>query len=265
MTLAATPRNLLGLSAILLTCAAMLGVLNGHKVKLVRESAVDAIAARQAAEYRRATQEKELKARETALAAASAKVSDMEGKAAKTEAELVKIQADKTDLKLKLQANEAQVVELHRHIGEMTTHSSANPGAPSGIELQAQLNEARARLEAAENEKALLADKMHAGRESSVQLKEDKKRREAASGKAGVRGTVLAVNQAYNFVVLNLGERHGVETNAEMLVVRGGTLIGKIRVSSVEPSTAIGDIITSSLARGVQVQPGDTVIYAGNS
>ena len=82
-------------------------------------------------------------------------------------------------------------------------------------------------------------------------------------GKAGVRGTVLAVNQAYNFVVLNLGGRQGVEANAEMLVLRDGTLIAKIRISSVEPSTAIGDIITSSLERGVQVQPGDIVIYAG--
>lgn len=265
MTLAATPRNLLGLSAALLTCAAIFGVLNGHKVKLVRESTVDAIAARQAAEHRRATQETELKTRETALAAATAKVANMEDKAAKTEAELAKIQADKADLKLELQANEAQVAELHRHLEEITTHSSASPGAPSGIELQAPLEEARARLEGAESEKALLANKVPATIKGSSQLKEDTKRREAASGKAGVRGTVLAVNQAYNFVVLNLGERHGVETNAEMLVIRGGTLIGKIRVSSVEPTTAIGDIITSSLARGVQVQPGDTVIYAGTS
>jgi cell shape-determining protein MreC len=73
----------------------------------------------------------------------------------------------------------------------------------------------------------------------------------------------LAVNQAYNFVVLNLGGRQGVETNSEMLVLRRGALIGRIRVSSVEPATAIGDIITNSLARGVQVQPGDVVIYAG--
>jgi hypothetical protein len=76
---------------------------------------------------------------------------------------------------------------------------------------------------------------------------------------------VLAVNQAYNFVVLNLGGRHGLEPNSEMLVMRGGTLIGKIRISSVEPATAIGDIISGSLARGVQVQPGDTVIYAGSN
>ena len=89
--------------------------------------------------------------------------------------------------------------------------------------------------------------------------------REAGPRRTGLRGTVLAVNQAYNFVVLNLGARHGVESNSEMLVLRDGALVGKIRISSVEPATAIGDIITSTLARGVQVQPGDTVIYAGTN
>ena len=92
-----------------------------------------------------------------------------------------------------------------------------------------------------------------------------KKRRAVARGKVGVRGTILAVNQAYNFVVLNLGGRNGVEAHSEMLVVRDGTFIGKIRISSVEPATAIGDIITSTMARGVQVQPGDIVIYAGTN
>jgi len=91
----------------------------------------------------------------------------------------------------------------------------------------------------------------------------ERKRREAGVGKPGVRGTVLAVNQAYNFVVLNLGGRQGITTNSEMLVFREGIFIGKIRISSVEPATAIGDVITNSLARGVQVQPGDTVVYAG--
>src|SRR5205814_2851435 len=99
----------------------------------------------------------------------------------------------------------------------------------------------------------------------STQLEEEHKRRGPTSTRSGIRGTVLAVNQAYNFVVLNLGGRNGVEPNAEMLVFRDGTVIGKIRVSTVEPSTAIGDIISNSLARGVQVQPGDVVVYAGSN
>jgi len=92
-----------------------------------------------------------------------------------------------------------------------------------------------------------------------------RRQRSASTAHPGLRGTVLAVNQAYNFVVLNLGGRQGVESNSEMLVLRNGTMIGKIRVSSVEPATAIGDIISSTLTRGVQVQPGDNVIYAGSN
>ena len=122
----------------------------------------------------------------------------------------------------------------------------------------------------------LLAEKLQDAQERPAQAKEAKAKQETAGNRqrqresssrhrAGVHGTVLAYNQVYNFVVLNLGARNGVESNSEMLVLRDGTLIGKIRISSVEPATAIGDIITNSLARGVQVQPGDTVIYAGTS
>ena len=133
------------------------------------------------------------------------------------------------------------------------------------MELQAQLDDARQQLDSAEREKSLLADKMERAKERSSQLEDEKKRKAVARGKVGVRGTVLVVNQAYNFVVLNLGGRNGVEPHSEMLIIRDGTFIGKIRISSVEPATAIGDIITSTLARGVQVQPGDIVIYAGTN
>ena len=144
--------------------------------------------------------------------------------------------------------------------------------------LQSQIDDLQRQLDGAEKEKELLAEKLQDAQQRPAEVKEatrtePRKRRESAtvqresrSGhRAGVHGTVLASNQAYNFVVLNLGARNGVEPNSEMLVLRDGTLIGKIRISSVEPATAIGDIISNSLARGVQVQPGDSVIYAGTS
>jgi hypothetical protein len=266
MTFASTPRNLIAVSAVFLALSVVFGVLNNHKVKSLRLSAASAMAERDTAERRRAAQEKELKTRETNVAEANARFSGTESKNATAEADLIKIQAEKADLRARLQAKEAEIVALQTRVEEGTTKSSPlNPGAPSTVELQAQLEDARSQLDAAEREKTLLSDKIRTVQDRSSQLEEDKKRRVTAAAKAGVRGTVLAVNQAYNFVVLNLGGRHGVEPNAEMLVVRGGSLIGKIRISSVEPSTAIGDIITGTLARGVQVQPGDIVIYAGNS
>ena len=129
-------------------------------------------------------------------------------------------------------------------------------------ELQTQLDEVRQQLDNAEREKLFLTEKMQDASPHEELIQEQPSHRRAAL-QPGLHGTVLAVNQAYNFVVLDLGGRQGVETNAEMLVMRRGTVIGKIRVSSVEPATAIGDIISSTLPRGVQVQPGDTVIYAG--
>jgi hypothetical protein len=265
MTAAATPKAVIGLSVVLLILAAIFGILNTQKVRAMQANVANAQAARDTAERRRLAEEKDLKARETGVAAASAKVAETESKAAKAEAEFVQLQTEKTTLQTRLQASQAEVASLQRRTEEAGAKPSENPGAPSTNELQAQLDEARRQLDSAEHENAFLADKIRGAQGRSSQIEEEKKRREPSIGKGGVRGTVLAVNQAYNFVVLNLGGRQGVEPNAEMLVLRGGTLIGKIRVSSVEPSTAIGDIITSSLERGVQVQPGDTVVYAGTN
>ena len=205
---------------------------------------------------------------------------------AKAEAALTQAEKEKADLKGKLDASQQEIAALRQRAAgaetNSTTSSSADPAPADNAQnanLQSQVDDLRRQLDGAEKEKALLADKLQDAQErpaaapKEVSKPETKKRRETASARresggshrAGVHGTVLAYNQAYNFVVLNLGARNGVESNSEMLVLRDGTLIGKIRISSVEPATAIGDIMTNSLARGVQVQPGDSVIYAGTS
>jgi hypothetical protein len=260
---AATPKTLIGLSALVLFAAGIFGALNVTKVKTLRSTVADAVAARDRAEHDRTKQVKELKARESAIAE-QAKLGEREGKTGAAESQLTQILNEKTQLETKLQDKEAEILALQKQIEEKQP-ASVNPGAPSTVELQAQLDDARQQLDGAEREKSLLSEKLQSVKERSSQLEDEKKRRAVARGKVGVRGTVLAVNQAYNFVVLNLGGRNGVEAHSEMLLVRDGTFIGKIRISSVEPATAIGDIITSTLARGVQVQPGDIVIYAGTN
>jgi predicted nuclease with TOPRIM domain len=249
----------------MLAAAAVFGFLNTQKAKALRSDVVSATAARDDAERRRAAEQKQLKEREAAAAAATAKIAENENRVAKAEADLVQLQMERADLQTKLQGAQTEVSTLQTQVQEAGAKPSDNPGAPSLPELQAQLDEARKQLENAERENAFLSEKIHTAQDHTSQLEEDRRRRAPSVSKAGVRGTVLAVNQAYNFVVLNLGGRHGVEPNAEMLVLRDGTLIAKIRVSSVEPSTAIGDIVTTSLARGVQVQPGDVVVYAGTN
>src|SRR5882724_12578387 len=272
--LGATAKNVTGLAIAFLVVAAFFGFLNNQKVKVLRANAANAQAVRDAT-GRRQAQESGV----TAGTEQQSNLAEAENRASKAEAELAQAQKEKTDLQAKLDANQQEIASLQKRAEE--AGKNANPsiaGSPPAESaqtagLQSQLDDLRRQLDSAEKEKAFLAEKIQDSQGRSSQPKETKKRRETASTqretanphRAGVHGTVLAYNQAYNFVVLNLGARNGVETNSEMLVLRDGTLIGKIRISSVEPATAIGDIIINSVARGVQVQPGDNVIYAGTS
>jgi hypothetical protein len=261
-----TSRHLILAAVALLGCSAVFAFLNLQKTRGLRTEIVRSETARQTADEERIAREKQLKDREAAVAAANGQFGDTQSKVAHAEAELAKVQVEKTDLQGKLRANETEIAELRKRIDNAETRPVAGvPPVASTTDLQAQLEDARKQLDAAEREKILLSDKMKVTTEKSTQLETERKHRPApAAHRPGIRGTVLAVNQAYNFVVLSLGARQGIEANSEMLVLRGGSFIGKIRISSVEPATAIGDIISSTLARGVQVQTGDTVIYAGN-
>jgi len=251
---------------IFLLLAALFAVLNGQKVKALRANTVTARAPVTA----------------KVNAPTSGKTADTD-RAVKAEAALGQAEKEKADLKGKLDASQQEIAALRERAAGMQTNSNTStPGTPAPADnaqspyLQSQVDELRRQLDGAEKEKALLAEKLQDAQERPVKevpKTDTRKKRDSASvqrqssssHRAGVHGTVLAYNQAYNFVVLNLGARNGVEPNSEMLVLRDGTLIGKIRISSVEPATAIGDIMSNSLARGVQVQPGDSVIYAGTN
>ena len=274
---AVTPGSLSGLAVIFLLLAAFFALLNGHKVKALRADAMTP----------RAPMPAKVNAPTGGPTGAQQKdkTADTADRAAKAEAALAQAEKEKADLKGKLDASQQEIAELRQRAAGMETNSNPSaPGNPAPAEnaqsgdLQSQVDDLRRQLDGAEKEKALLAEKLQDTQQRPAQVKEaskaePRKRRETASvqrqgsssHRAGVHGTVLAYNQAYNFVVLNLGARNGVEPNSEMLVLRDGTLIGKIRISSVEPATAIGDIMSNSLARGVQVRPGDSVIYAGTS
>src|SRR5262249_3647420 len=275
---AVTPRSLSGLAVIFLLLAAFFALLNGQKVKTLRAN-VGTPRAPVPAKVNAA-------AHGTIGTQQQSKTADTEDRAAKAEAALAQAEKEKADLQGKLHVSQQEIAALRqRAVGAGTNSNSSALGSavtpaenPQSSNLQSQIDDLRGQLDGAEKEKAVLAQKLQDAQQRAPQAKEalkaeTRKKREttsvpresASNHRTGVHGTVLAYNQAYNFVVLNLGARNGVEPNSEMLVLRDGTLIGKIRISSVEPAPAIGDILTNSLARGVQVQPGDNVIYAGTS
>jgi multidrug efflux pump subunit AcrA (membrane-fusion protein) len=73
-----------------------------------------------------------------------------------------------------------------------------------------------------------------------------------------LRGQVVAVDPVYDFIVLNIGEEDGVLERGEMLVNRGGRLVAKVRILSVDSDRSIANVLPDW--REEDVLEGDTVI-----
>ena len=76
---------------------------------------------------------------------------------------------------------------------------------------------------------------------------------------AGLKGQIVAVDPKYDFVVLNIGGNQGVLENGKMLVNRGGKLVGTVKITRVEPTRSIANILPDD--RLADVMEGDQVLY----
>jgi hypothetical protein len=170
------------------------------------------------------------------------------------------------ELKLVVDKKDMEIADLKKQV------AGAPPGAdPEKInQLNAQLAEATTAKQNAEMQlseaKVALDAKVAEGKaneEKVVELEKDKRRWQGQFQKPGVTGRILAVNSGWNFVVLSVGDKQGVVSNASLLVVRGNEPIARLRVTSVEPSTSIADVLPGTVRKGTAVQPGDTVIFEG--
>lgn len=204
---------------------------------------------------------KQLDTTKTELAAATNAKESSASELSSLQASLKKAQDDLTQINSQIASKESELTQLRSDNEAKTTRIAQLESATTTTADTSELEGMKAQLE----EKNTLLAKYETDNASlKGQLDEFRKREENRQNekmRAGLEGKILAVNPAWNFVVLNLGDRNGVVSNAEMLVKRGTNLLGKIRITSVEPSTSIADIVSNSVAKGISIQPGDTVIY----
>jgi myosin heavy subunit len=188
----------------------------------------------------------------------TANLGEAQAEATKVKEELAAAQEKTTTLETELaqaktdsEAKDTRIAELE----QQATAAPAAPAPPSDVAaLEAQIQE----LQTVNNQ---LTDQNTGLTAQIAELQRKEQGRQKVQMRQGLSGTILAVNQAWNFVVLSLGDRQGVVPNAEMLVQRGNQYLGKVRVTSVEPSTSIADILVRTVPRGLSVMPGDRVIY----
>jgi hypothetical protein len=71
-------------------------------------------------------------------------------------------------------------------------------------------------------------------------------------------GKVLEVNADWDFIVVDLGSNDGAVERGEMLVNRDGKLVAKVRLSRVEETHSVANVMSAWKQTDVQV--GDLVL-----
>ena len=77
-----------------------------------------------------------------------------------------------------------------------------------------------------------------------------------------IEGRVLVTRPEWNFVIVDLGNNVGIESQAELLVHRDRDLVGRIRITEVHDTLSIGEILSDWNI--MPVTSGDVVIPPGS-
>ncbi len=249
---------------LLLLVAGVLGFLNKEKYdKTFNElTETQGILADTQDDLAQTTKEKE--ATEQRLAAETEKLLATEDELSDTKTRLDESEAKVSSLQTDLDAKTQLVAKLEQDIEALKLTDESGEEL-SAEEFKAQVEEMKLALDAAEEEKKILVTRLEAEQQAAETLREAERQRQERIMVKSLEGTVLAYNPAWNFVVINLGDKNGVVGSAEFLVKRGATAVGRVKVTSVEPSTSIADVIPSSLTAGLTIQPGDRVIVPPGS
>jgi len=257
------PRLMLGAAILLTVVAGVKNFSNKSALDAAREEAktqkgnADALVAqtKKVTEAAKAASEKQ-KAADEAQAVA-------EAKSAAATAEIDKAKKNAEEALAQVKAKEAEIAELKTKLPDPNATPAPVVPAQDPAMVKA-LEEAKAL--AAEKETLLktVQAKAEDADKKAATLEAENLRRIAGLNKPGLEGKVLAVNPNWSFVVLSIGDRQGVVAGSSLIVKRGGNLVAKLRVTSVEPSTSIADIQAGTTVKGSTVQPGDVVIFPGS-
>ena len=256
---------LLGVSILLTLLTGILGYLTKGKVDDMRENLKTAKQTATTANAKAVKAESELKKVQDELTASNATLADREKEIARQKGEMDEISKKLTTASAAVEEKTKQLGDLQKQIGELPQKPGGTPEETATqlqrlnadlIKAQTELAEARQVQATLEQQKSEAVDKLQVAQRKVQEY-------QGPITRAGLTGKVLAYNPGWNFVVLNIGDQAGVKANTQMLIVRGGQRIANVRVTSVEPRSAIADVLPGTLVRGQSVQPGDTVVYEG--
>jgi hypothetical protein len=126
---------------------------------------------------------------------------------------------------------------------------------PDVIQLQADLKKVTFALAGVSNENKIVLAKVEDLQRELDRLRPNS---DVVVEPPGLKGSVVAVDPKYDFVVLNIGKDKGVVPDGVMMIARAGVLIGKVQISRVENTECVANILPAW--RHGDVMEGDQVL-----
>jgi hypothetical protein len=256
----------IGIALALMLATAALSFLAKGNIDKLQSTLTETKGSRDAAEKKAKAEGERATTAESARDAATAKTEETAKQLADKAKETDDLSKQINEQKMMVETKAKEVEDLTKKLADASKPVvGGEKEDPRVAELTAKLQEAQRATADAQ----LAADGLNkrvADTEAKLSAAEQKEKLRLAGGmRAGMQARILAVNAGWNFVVLSAGDKQGVIVNAPLLVVRNNEPIARLRITSVEPSTSIADVIPGSVRKGVSVQPGDTVIFEGRS
>lgn len=205
----------------------------------------------------------------------------MPAKSAALNSELVELRADLETQELELASLEGKVKQLSAKsknqeaaLAEAEDVIAAFEKAFSDVDIPIagigdyvnQLKEDEEGLEAELEETLAVAEVAQTKLDGGQKVLNDFKKREADRvrnlSQNSISSLITAVNSDWGFVVIKPHPGAVITSDSQLIVVRAGQSLGRLRINAVEPNRVIADINYDSLAAGARVRAGDRVILA---
>ncbi len=129
-----------------------------------------------------------------------------------------------------------------------------------------KLNEERKNLEKKSEEITIAVEEVQkeldAGKSDLIVLNKRESERIKSLSQNSLSSLITAVNSNWGFVIIKPHPNAIIDTDSNLIIVRGSQHIGRVNINAVEANRVIADIDFDSLVSGARVRAGDRVILA---
>lgn len=205
---------------------------------------------------------KTFKATKDELKSTQDKLTDTQSKLNESDAKVQQLTTDLASVRRDLEGKVTELSAATTKLADVETKYKSVMDDLGGREAKvvvAQLTESTEKVKVLEGEKKIVEDSL-AQKSALVAKYEDLDRlRDKGYAPDDLSGKVMAINKAWNFVVLDIGKDNRLVEGVDLVVYRGDTMIGKVRSVSVDATSAVADVLPDWTKQEIQV--GDRVIF----